>query len=133
MPFRIVGFLLGMIFLRPLALLALSSGRRQSRPFEPVQVPVTPFRLQAEDGTIVHCALRGDLRGGSLSLGDLVEVQGRLSSRTRVLNVKRVVHIDSGALIIPQIPAAARRAKMVPLIVFFFALLIFIFLLSIFF
>ena len=123
MPFRILGFILGMIFLKPMALMALSSGRRQSRPLDPVQVSVTPFRLEADDGTTIHCALRGELFGGALSLGDYVEVQGRVSRRTNVLNVKRVVHLDSGALILPRLPAAARKAAVVPWLVLLFMLL----------
>ena len=131
MPFRILGFVLGMIFLRPLAFMALSLGRRQSRPLDPVQVPVTPFRIQIDDGTTMHCALRGELLGGALSLGDHVEVQGRVSRRTRVLNAKRVVHLDSGALILPQLPAAARRAKVVPWLALLVVLLMVIMLLSV--
>ena len=131
LPFRILGFVLGMIFLRPLAFMALSSGRRQSRPLDPVQVPVTPFRLQTDDGTTMHCALRGELLGGALSLGDHVEVQGRVSRRTRVLNAKRVVLLDSGALILPQLPAAARRAKVVPWLALLVVLLMVIMLLSV--
>ena len=130
MPFRILGFILGMIFLKPLAL-ALVSGRRQSRPLDPVQVPVTPFRLEADDGTTMHCALRGDLFGGALSLGDYVEVQGRVSRSTNVLNVKRVVHLDSGTLILPRLPAAARKAKVVPWLVLLLGLLVAIMLFSI--
>ncbi len=114
MPFRLVGFVLGMIFLKPLAFVALSAGRRQSRPLDPVQVQVYPFRLHSDDGTTLHCVMRGDLLGGSLSLGDHVELRGRISPRTRILTVKRVVHLDSGAVVMPRLPAAARKAKLVP-------------------
>ena len=46
----------------------------------------------------MHCVMRGDLFGGVLSLGDHVEVRGRVTPRTRMLNVKRVVHLGSGAV-----------------------------------
>ena len=84
-PFRLVGFVLGMIFLKPLALLALSIGWRQSRHLDPVQVQVHPFRLHSEDGTTMHCVMRGDLFGEALSLGDHVEVRRRVTPRTRML------------------------------------------------
>lgn len=114
MPFRLAGFVLAMIFLKPLASAALSAGRRQSRPLAPVQVQVHPFRLHTDDGATMHCVMRGDLLGGSLSLGDHVEVRGRISPRTRILTVKRVVHLDSGAVVMPRVPATARRAKLKP-------------------
>lgn len=123
--------MLGLIFLKPLAFLALSAGRRPSRHLDPVQVQVHPFRLHTDDGTTMHCVMRGDLFGGALSLGDHVEVRGRVSPRTRMLNVKRVVHLETGALIIPRLPAAARKAKVVPWMVLCGMLLVMIAVLSI--
>ena len=53
-------------------------------------------------------------KAGALSLGDHVEVRGRVTPHTRMLNVKRIVHLGSGAVIVPRPLAAARNAKAVP-------------------
>lgn len=110
-PFRALGFLLMFLFSRPMAMMSLHSGRRSTQPLDPLHIPVTPFRLQVDDGTTRHCALRGELRGGTISVGDLVTVHGRLARRTNVLNATTVTHMDSGTVIRPYVPAAARASK----------------------
>ena len=115
-PFRALGFLLMFLFSRPMAMMSLVSGMRARKPLDPLDVPITPFRLQVDDGTTRHCALRGELRGGSISVGDRVTVHGRLSRHTNVLNATTVTHVDSGTIIRPYIPAAARTSKGVTLL-----------------
>ena len=110
-PFRIVALLLGLIFAKRLAMMALARGRHSPRFLAPVQISVTPFRVRTDNGSITQCVLRGELRGGSLSVGDRVELQGRVSRRTNVLNATTVTHLDSGAIIRPYLPPAARTSK----------------------
>ena len=115
-PFRALGFLLIFLFSRTMAIMSLHSGRRSGQRLDPLHIPITPFRLQVDDGTTRHCALRGELRGGSISVGDRVTVHGRLSRHTNVLNATTVTHVDSGTIMRPYIPAAARTSKGVTLL-----------------
>lgn len=62
-----------------------------------LQVPITPFTLTADNGTLYDCTLRGELRGGFLKLGEPVEVRGR-SSRARVMRVNSVRSLRTGAI-----------------------------------
>jgi hypothetical protein len=63
---------------------------------EELQIPLAPFTMSADDGTLYDCTIRGELRGGFLKLGEPVEVRGRLS-RARVIRVKTVQSLRTGA------------------------------------
>ena len=73
-------------------------------------VPGTPFRLQADD-QVHDCYLRGEVRGGAVRLGDQVEVRGRIHPRSRVLEVKQLVSVRTGAVTRGFVDPRARTAR----------------------
>jgi hypothetical protein len=111
LPFRAIGIILAIIF-APLRILLGASlmgmaGRKGSS--ERIQVPGIPFRVEAGDGSVYQCFLRGEMRGGAIHLGDRVEVKGRLSRRSNVLQVAQVMDVRSGARSHGHVPAGARK------------------------
>lgn len=73
-------------------------------------VPGTPFRLRVDD-QVHDCYLRGEVRGGAVRLGDEVEVRGRVHPRSRVLEVKQLVSVRTGAVTRGFVDPRARTAR----------------------
>lgn len=109
---RAIGLMLGIIF-APLRMLILPSlmggGRRQLGP-DQLQVPVTPFVLQGDDGVEYDCILRGETRGGFLKLGEPVEVSGRIDG-TRVVRVDQLRSLRTNAVTRGWVDPRARMSK----------------------
>lgn len=69
------------------------------------KIPVLPFRVRGRDGTVVECVLRGSLQGGSVRLGDQVQVAGsRGFGRGATLHVSKVTNRTTGATVVPKTP-----------------------------
>lgn len=109
---RAIGLVLGIIF-APLRMLIVPSlmvgGRRQTGP-DQLQVPVTPFVVQSDDGAEYDCILRGEARGGFLKLGEPVEVSGRIDW-THVVRVDQVRSLSTNAITKGWVDPRARMAK----------------------
>lgn len=86
----------------------LGMGRRPQEP-ERMKVPVTPFMLTADDGTLYDCIIRGEVRGGFLKLGEQVEISGRVD-RTRVVRASEVRSLRTGAITRGYVDPQARFA-----------------------
>lgn len=86
----------------------LGMGRRPQEP-ERMKVPVTPFMLTADDGTLYDCIIRGEVRGGFLKLGEQVEISGRVD-RTRVVRASEVRSLRTGAITRGYVDPHARFA-----------------------
>jgi len=72
-------------------------------------IDTLPFRVEV-DGHVVQCLLRGLPRGGSIELGDDVELLGRWS-RLRggsAFKVRRAVNTSSGSSVHGWLPASVR-------------------------
>lgn len=109
---RAIGLVLGLMFapLRALILPSLmSGGPRRTNP-DHLQVPVTPFVVESDDGIEYDCILRGETRGGFLKLGEPVEVSGRLD-RTRVVRVDQVRSLRTEAITKGWVDPRARIAR----------------------
>lgn len=128
---RALAFALSLLF-RPLRGLGGGSRPHPQR-LDPVQVPVTAFRVQLDDRRIVQCSLRGELRGGAIHLGDRVEVRGRLGRRTRVIEVSEIVDHTTGARTRGHVARGARNPglrgalRLLAVLLFLYALLVIIF------
>lgn len=130
---RAMGIILGVLF-APLRLLLIPSltgiGKRPEGP-DRIQVPGTPFTLEAEDGREYDCYLRGEVRGGFLRLGDEVEVDGRID-RTRVVQVGSVVNLRTGAIAQGYVDPEARSAPLKTALAVVLVVLMLLFLFSMF-
>lgn len=128
---RAIGVVLGVLF-APLRLLLLPSltgiGRKPEGP-DRVQVPGTPFTLEADDGLEYDCYLRGEVRGGFLRLGDEVEVDGRID-RARVVRVNSVVNRRTGAIAHGYVDPEARSAPLKTVLAGVLFVLVILFLIS---
>jgi len=108
---RAIGLLLALRYamLRYLLIPSLlGMGRRPQEP-ERLRVPVTPFMLTADDGTLYDCIIRGEVRGGFLKLGEQVEVCGRVD-RARVVRASAVRSLRTGAITRGYVDPQARLA-----------------------
>lgn len=108
---RAIAVILGVLFapLRLLLIPALTGrGRRDSGP-DRIQVPVTPFVVQAADGAEFDCTIRGEIRGGFLKLGEDVEVSGRID-RSRVVRVSSILSLRTRAITRGYVDPRARTA-----------------------
>lgn len=98
---RVLGGSLMMLF-------ALGRSRRDRRDPRELDIPVTPFTIRRSDGTQIEATLRGELAGGSLHLGDLVELTGR-AGRDGVITCSEVRNETTGArTTVRRHPALAR-------------------------
>lgn len=52
-------------------------GQRSKSDRQDIEIPVTPFTVTSANGAAMEVVLRGELHGGSLHLGDSVEVSGK--------------------------------------------------------
>jgi hypothetical protein len=69
-------------------------------------MPVQPFRVTADDGSVTECVLRGSIRGGSVELDDAVEVTGSwVRGGGSTLQVTRVRNLTTGAETTARLPA----------------------------
>ena len=127
---RAMGIVLGALF-APLRLLLIPSlsgiGKKPDGP-DRIQVPGTPFILEADDGLEYDCYLRGEVRGGFLRLGDNVEVDGKIDG-SHVVQVNRVANRRTGAIARGYVDPVARSAPLktvltVVLLVFVIVLLV---------
>jgi hypothetical protein len=106
-------------------------GRYGANRPDSVQVPGTPFVLDGDDGVTYDCYLRGEVRGGSLRLGEQVQLHGRVRSRTRVFEVAKVVNTRTGAVTTGYVQPKARMSGLRIGLQILLAVLLLIFLLSI--
>lgn len=117
---RAIGLLLALRYamLRFLLIPSLlgMGGRPQER--ERLKLPVTPFVLTADDGTVYDCIIRGEVRGGFLKLGEQVEVSGRVD-RTRVMRASEVRSLRTGAITRGYVHPQARFAPVRAVITLF--------------
>lgn len=93
------------------AAMGLRAGRRSNprqQRQESASVPGTPFEVDADDGRSYECYLRGEIRGGAIRLGDQVQLRGRISSRTGVLEVVELFNARTGATTRGYVDPAAR-------------------------
>lgn len=131
LPFRALGIVLGVIFapLRLLLGLSLMGMGGKKRSSERIQLVGTPFRVEADDGSVHQCFIRGEMRGGAIHLGDRVEVTGRLSRRSNVLQVAQATDLRSGARSHGHVPASARNLTAKAIVQVALAVLVLLFLL----
>lgn len=110
---RAIGLLLALRYAMLRFLLIPSLLGMGGRPQEPerLKVPVTPFVLTADDGTVYDCIIRGEVRGGFLKLGEQVEVSGRVD-RTRVMRASEVRSLRTGAITRGYVHLQARLAPL---------------------
>lgn len=109
---RAIGLVLSILFapLRALMVPSLMAGGRRQKGPDQLQVPVTPFVVQSDEGIEYDCVLRGETRGGFLKLGEPVEVSGRVD-RSRVVRVDQVRSLRTNAITKGWIDPRARMAK----------------------
>lgn len=102
--------------LLPVILMPMLSGRGRERQHQEreIEVAIQPFTITATDGKEKEVILRGELRGGSLHLGDCVEVSGK-EVRDGTIRARSVYNTSTGARItMREHPAIVRsRVKVV--------------------
>ncbi|MGA5464329.1 hypothetical protein [Mycobacterium sp. NPDC050041] len=110
---RAFGIALGVFFapLRILAGLNMMGALGGNRKRAEAEMEIQSFRTRLSAGDVVECVLRGENRSGEVALGDRVRVHGRRSFRAgNLINVTRVVNLDTGTVIRPHVPFGVRYA-----------------------
>jgi hypothetical protein len=73
-------------------------------------IPVLPFRVTSDEGRVVACVLRGSVWGGSVDLGDSIEVSGVWAlGGGATLDVRRLRNRTTGAVTRARLPFGVLR------------------------